>query len=301
MSGKVLVLLSTYNGSRFLREQLETIFAQRDVEAFVVARDDGSTDSTCAILDEFAQRGNLSWQAGTNAGPARSYFKLLDSAPYAEYYAFADQDDHWDTDKLLTAIQSLRQVEAGRPALYWCKTRPVNEELVPLRIPVCAVPEVDIQRALLRNFASGCTMVFNRSLLEAVKDAPFSDATMHDSWMFKVCLALGGAVVYDPVPHLSYRQHASNVVGSHQDIRGRANRWLRYVVSRKRTREREAGALLARYGTQMDTRDREFATLVSTYRNSFTTRMKLISQPAVWSAGPLVGLATLGAVVTSSL
>ncbi|MBR7166470.1 MAG: glycosyltransferase [Bacteroidaceae bacterium] len=103
----VQVLMSTYNGMQYIREQLQSIYAQQGVDLSLLVRDDGSTDGTLQLLDEEQQAGRLSWYSGKNLGPAFSFWDLLHNAPEAPYYAFCDQDDVWDADKLAVAVAAM--------------------------------------------------------------------------------------------------------------------------------------------------------------------------------------------------
>lgn len=301
MTERIVVLLSTYNGSRFLREQVESIRAQKEASHELFVRDDGSTDLTPAILDEYAANGVLRWYRGANLGPARSFFELLSSAPDREYYAFADQDDYWDDDKLSSALAMLQTVDSSKPAIYWCATRPVDESLRPISFTPAQVAEIDFPQTLLRSFASGCTMVLNHALRSTVLAKPNPLASMHDSWVLKVCFAVGGAALIDPKPHISYRQHDANVIGFHSTLGEKIRRWVRYIWSTNRTREREATALLERYESSMSVADRDFAFLMSTYRATLSGKLRLVRHPSVWANGPFVGLTTAVAVVINRL
>ena len=103
----VNVLLSTYNGKRYMRELIDSIIAQEGVSTDILARDDGSTDGdTQRILDDYQQRGLLTWYQGENLRPAHSFMQLLADAHEAPFYAFADEDDYWQPDKLATAVKA---------------------------------------------------------------------------------------------------------------------------------------------------------------------------------------------------
>lgn len=106
MKQNILVLMSTFNGEKFIREQIESILAQENVNIKLLVRDDGSTDKTLDILNEYKNKGKLNYYIGKNLGPQLSFMHLLQNAPYCEYYAFADQDDVWLKDKLSTAIKN---------------------------------------------------------------------------------------------------------------------------------------------------------------------------------------------------
>lgn len=270
----VVVLLSTYNGGKHLDGQLASIFGQTTPVELVV-RDDGSEDGTIEVLESWRGRFPIEFSLGRNLGPARSYLDLLVSAPDASYYAFADQDDVWDSDKLETGLGLLSQVPADRPALYFSATRVVDEKLRFLEDSrLSGTPT--FEQALVRNFASGCTMLFNRRLLELVRDAPYVELGMHDSWLLKVCLAVGGSVYYDPKPHISYRQHSANVVGSEPSGIRRLLRWWR---SPAKTRSREAFELLARYRDSMSETRIHAAELLSTYDQQVSGRLRVLADP----------------------
>lgn len=159
---KLIVLLSAYNGETYIREQLDSLLAQtlRNVE--ILVRDDGSTDGTRAILTEYAQQGALRWCACENLGPAHSFWRLLQDAPDADYYAFCDQDDVWDSDKLGIAVSALEHMDTSKPALYFGDVRVTDMNLRILAEHMVRPAPMDYPHALLRNLAPGCTYVFNR-------------------------------------------------------------------------------------------------------------------------------------------
>ena len=98
MDKKVLILLSTYNGERYIKEQIESLLKQENVKVSILVRDDGSTDGTINILNEYQKQGKLKWYTGENLKPAKSFMNLVENAPEYEYYAFCDQDDVWLKD-----------------------------------------------------------------------------------------------------------------------------------------------------------------------------------------------------------
>ena len=120
--------MSTYNGEKYLREQIDSILGQRGVEVTLLVRDDGSSDATLSILDEYKSSGLLDYYCGSNLGPARSFMHLLQNAPASDFYAFSDQDDKWMDDKLLAAITSMEGHES-EPALYFSQTQLVDAGL----------------------------------------------------------------------------------------------------------------------------------------------------------------------------
>lgn len=217
---KVAVLMSTYNGEKYLREQIESILGQQGVEVCLLVRDDGSSDTTLTILDEYKQSGRLDYYCGSNLGPARSFMHLLQNAPTSDYYAFSDQDDIWMNDKLFTAISSMEGHES-EPALYFSQTQLVDAQLN--HIPsVIISPKLTFGESLIYKFIGGCTMVMNHRLREAVGNFMPEIMPMHDIWIYSIALGIGAYVHFDTTPHILYRQHSNNTVGLGQ---GAAYEW----------------------------------------------------------------------------
>ncbi|MBQ4399872.1 MAG: glycosyltransferase, partial [Alphaproteobacteria bacterium] len=104
----VLVLMSTYNGEKYLKTQLDSILAQQGVNVQILVRDDGSSDGTLPILQAYAAQGKLTYYTGPNLKPAKSFMDLIYNAPQADFYAFADQDDYWLPEKLICAVNKLK-------------------------------------------------------------------------------------------------------------------------------------------------------------------------------------------------
>lgn len=278
---KLIVLLSAYNGEKYLREQLDSLLAQtlRSVEVFV--RNDGSTDTTRDILEEYRERGVLRWTAGENLGTARSFWLLLQNCEEADYYAFCDQDDVWDADKLAVAVQALRHLDPMRPALYCGDVRVADAELRILRETMVRGMQTDYPHALLKNIAPGCTFVFNhpaRELLRAY-DAEKLGIDLHDWTAFQI-ISCFGRVIFDPAPHMSYRQHGDNAIGAHRTT---AITLLKKIPSfwsgpMKNSRQRQALRLEQAYGEQMAEENRELTVLLAHYVEDRTQKRRLLSK-----------------------
>lgn len=248
----VHVLLSTFNGERYLVPQLDSLVGQKGVRVQITVRDDGSADATKEILERYAGQGRLKWYGGQNLRPAQSFMHLLRHADRAEYYAFADQDDVWDADKLRVAVARLERY-GERPALYIGQTRLVDAELHPLPTPALT-PRLTLGEAMVYAFASGCTFVMNDALRRVIVSRDTDGLPMlHDFWCYLVAQAVGAAIEYDVTPHISYRQHEANVVGL-----GRDNLWARWrariernFLERRRERSTNVRYLLERYGDSL--------------------------------------------------
>lgn len=224
----VTVLLATYNGEKYLKEQLDSIIRQEGVQIKILVRDDGSTDDTAAILDEYKASGQLEWYTGEHLNVQKGYLNLLKNAPVSEYYAFCDQDDVWDDDKLLIAVTELENLPKDKPSMYYCGQRLVDENMKLLSTHKISADRSPHTNFLISNVA-GCTAVFNKKLLDSLNSVEPDFILMHDSWAFKVCLALGGNYVADPSAHINYRQHGNNVAGLNSGFNGKIHQVKRYI------------------------------------------------------------------------
>jgi len=226
---KVAILLSTYHGQHYLAEQLESFSAQTHSNWEVWASDDGSEDDTHRILAAYQKRwpdGKLAVCAGPSEGFAANFLALTcNDSIRADYYAYSDQDDIWNPDKLERAIRWLESVPAGIPALYCSRTRLVDSNNKEIGLsPLFGTPS--FANALVQNIAGGNTMVFNnaaRALLQAAARVPI---VYHDWWAYMAVTGCGGHVFCDPVPTLRYRQHGANLVGVDVSWPARCKRML---------------------------------------------------------------------------
>lgn len=209
---KIQVLMSTYNGEKYLKEQIESILNQENVEISLLIRDDGSTDGTLNILEHLAKENkNIHYYASQNIGVARSFMELVNKSNEADYYAFADQDDVWKPKKLISAIEKLES-NIETPSLYISALEVVDEELNTIEIKKVSGNHC-FEGEMAKNFATGCTMVFNKKLCDIIKMYNPEYLIMHDSWITRVCYAIGGNVIIDENTYIKYRQHGNNVVG----------------------------------------------------------------------------------------
>lgn len=277
---KILVVMATYNGEKYLAEQLESIFLQENIKIEILVRDDGSSDGTRKLLDRYQSERKLQWYTGEHLNVAKGYFDLMKKAADMEfdYIAFADQDDVWDADKLYIAVKMLEQVKNDVPALYYCGQRLVDGEL-----NFIGDHELNNKRRLTTRFIlsdfAGCTGVFNRALLnEVVKYEP-RYMLMHDTWILKVCLCLGGKVFVDTKPHMSYRQHGGNTVGLGRSLPAYLRQVKQYLNEYKV--EAQMQELLTGYSDKMTAEYKELVELVCTYRSSFSAKKKLLDKKRI--------------------
>ena len=282
---KIVVLMSTYNGEKFLREQIDSLLAQTyPVEIYV--RDDGSTDSTQSILDEYRKNKCLEWYTGENLKPAKSFWNLVQTAPQADYYAFCDQDDVWFPDKIERAIKRLMQEEdQNQPLLYCSNVTVTDADLKPAsKGPDGKVDKVntDFAHSLIYSLAPGCTMVFNApARTEMIKyDMNKEFEIIHD-WLTHKITAMLGTVIYDSKPSMLYRQHGNNVIGAQNGgIRTLISGVKRLMTTSAGIRSGNAQSILNIYEKQLNTKNIELLYMVANYKKNKKQKKALLHNPA---------------------
>ncbi|WP_022772880.1 glycosyltransferase [Butyrivibrio sp. AE2015] len=211
-SKSIAILLSTYNGSKYLNEQFQTLYNQTYKNLVIYARDDGSSDNTREIIQRWKKKMSIKMvDASNNLGAARSFMELVYHCGNYEYYAFCDQDDLWDADKIEKAIKKIKDYD--QPYLYFCNGRYVDENGAVTRDKT-TVPTEDLNfwSAIVCGFCPGCSMVWNNELMKIVRRVNYRSLPMHDLLFCLSALAFGN-VLYDETVHYSRRMHENNVVG----------------------------------------------------------------------------------------
>lgn len=220
------ILLATYNGARYLPEFLSSLDGQVGAEFRVLVRDDGSTDGTTRILNQWAARRLDHVRiipTDVPTGTAAGNFGLLMQASDADYVLFADQDDIWRPTKVASTVAALQTAEAeagslSRPALAFCDLALVDGNGSPLHASFRGFQGIDVtagarlERLLLSNVVTGCAMGVNRAALSTCGPLP-TEVVMHDWWLALICAGLG-TIRAMPDCLIDYRQHGGNVVGA---------------------------------------------------------------------------------------
>ncbi len=235
MSAEVNVLLSTYNGEKYLGELLDSLANQSYSQLKITIRDDGSSDNTISIIKSFTMNwNNIEFIRGDNLGVINSFFTLLKEAEHSGYYAFCDQDDVWFPDKTERAVDAINRYPVSKPVMYCSAYSLVDENLKPIGKPSKTTKKPGFGNALVENIATGCTVVINNAARDVLITKLSQNALMHDWWVYLVISAVG-EVIYDPSPSILYRQHASNVIGAKANV---INKWANRVRQYK-TRDGE--------------------------------------------------------------
>lgn len=206
----VIVVMSTYNGEKHLREQIDSILAQDRQPVSLLVRDDGSTDGTVQILEEYEKQGALELIRGENLGVVGSFISLIARvADSADYIALSDQDDVWHADKLSRALHVLAAHDQAIPQLYCSEYIFCDAEMNPVGASHLNQIGVDFPTMLYENMVSGNTVVINRVLAKVVRDAGREGVYTHDWWLGLLATALG-ELTYDDFASLDYRRTGSN-------------------------------------------------------------------------------------------
>jgi len=215
---KVSILLATYQGQEYLAKQLDSIETQSHKNWDLWVSDDGSYDDTHAILTDYRKKwplGRLSIFNGPKKGSSKNFLSLICNTNIsADYYAYADQDDIWETEKLARAVKALESFPAEIPALYCSRVQYVdkNNNVIGLS-PLFRKPP-SFENAIVQNIGGGNTMLFNNSARILLQEAGDSvPVIVHDWWTYMAVIGCGGNVFYDIEPTVRYRQHANNQIG----------------------------------------------------------------------------------------
>lgn len=223
MSRRVAVLLATFQGARFLAEQLESFAAQTHRDWVLYWRDDGSMDASAAIVEAFASavgagRVRRVWSAEGRIGPTAGFMRLLAAAfegePGAVAFAFADQDDVWLPEKLARGVAALAEVSAAIRALYCSRQVLVDANLRRIGLSPPFPRHAGFPAALSQNIATGCTVMLNRAAAALIACSRPPPTSMHDWWSYLLVSAAGGKLLLDDTPAVLYRQHARNAIGA---------------------------------------------------------------------------------------
>lgn len=236
---KVLVLVATYNGGKFIKEQLESVINQKDVDVSILILDDKSSDDTVEIIDAFSKKYlNVRYSVNEkNLGYKKNFRKLIEMSLQYDYdfAALCDQDDVWLENKLINGIKFIRKTFAdfSHPILYSSNLTVVTESLEHIGY---MYREKDISKfknynLLLENKCTGCTSIFNKELAELVSKIPYELMKIpHDTILERIAI-LYGNYVFDKNSYILYRQHGDNQIGALN--KGGFRKYFDFILNKK--------------------------------------------------------------------
>ena len=217
---KINILLSTYNGSKYLKEQLDSLLSQTYKDIEIIVRDDGSSDNTIEILKSYNIKPI---DTKINLGAMGSFEELLKYAlqnSNSDYFMFCDQDDVWDTKKVEKTLAKMEEMEkefGNIPLLVHTDLEVVDEKLNTINSSFMNFQKINpriskFHNLLIQNAITGCTVMINRKLAQMCLPIP-DKAIMHDWWIGLVATQFG-KIGYLNESTIKYRQHTSNTIGA---------------------------------------------------------------------------------------
>lgn len=211
---KIQILLSTYNGEIFLKEQLESFVSLNNFsEIKVLIRDDGSTDSTLDILKEYEEKYGFEVIRGANIGLNASMNELIKSRDTScEYFAFSDQDDVWFPDKVERGAAILSQYDKNMPMLYVSTSTLADADLNPKGHTFIPKRPITFYNAMIQNVCPGHAQICNAALADILEKKYSPDMMVYDYWAVLIATAVG-KIYFDAKETAYYRQHGNNAIG----------------------------------------------------------------------------------------
>lgn len=221
---KVAILLSTYNGEKYLGEQIDSIKKQTFSDWKLFIRDDGSNDGTVALIKKYAAedariRFINEEQVENVGGVTRSFFSLLENAQ-ADYYMFCDQDDFWLPQKIAATLEKMEEMHARtpqKPHLVHTNYKAVDRKLNLLGELNYDEQKHDLATIVFFNNVTGCTTMIDDNLKKLACQADLNKVMIHDQWVALIASALG-EMYYFTEPLMLYRQHENNQIGGGVDF-----------------------------------------------------------------------------------
>lgn len=281
LSPRIHILLSTYNGEKYLIDQLMSIFRQTCQNFTLYIRDDGSTDATLDVLSAFMKNHPqycpqiklLPNPTRKNLGYMESFWTLLEKSGGADYYAFCDQDDIWLPEKLQSGMTFLEEGDSAAPLLYFSNYNYHDQDMNYLHpAPAVRLP-IEFKDVLFYTPAFGFSIMINETLRQAALAT--SDRTLlpHDGWIQKLA-ASNGQIMYDETCTALYRRHGTAVTAGNRDILSAVKNWISNEIfgNEMKNTHYVLKRFYQEYGSVLKPGDQKLLALFAAYRHS----------PAIW-------------------
>lgn len=280
---RVMVLMSTYNGEKYLDVQIQSILNQEGVKVDILIRDDGSTDNTRSILHKYADIfANITVLEESNCGAIQSFYKLMEYAvrnfPHYNYFAFSDQDDYWYPTKLERAVSCNKDKSTNY--FYHSCYHVVDDNLNIVTHSNKDKSIGTLGEALIANQAIGCSEVFTFTVLKnasnicnyVLQDGAYYP--YHDLWIYLVALTTKADICFDEECGLKYRQHSNNVIGTGKSKSQTLKFQWHNLHKSRNIKSGFAKILLDSLTVENDVK--ELLEIVSGYRASFFNKIRLL-------------------------
>lgn len=254
---QISIVMATYNGAVYIKEQLDSIINNTYQNWTLEVCDDGSSDETIAIVNEYITKypGRISLHRNKkNLGVVRNFLEGVSRAT-GDYIMFADQDDVWLPDKISCTLEKMKETEQGHldlPVVVFTDAKVVDERLQEIApsfhgISGLDTNKTDLPHLLMENKLIGCTMIFNRATAKLLYTFP-QNARYHDWWIGLLAASMG-KIGYLQKSTLLYRQHGNNEVGVRNFV-SYVKKRLQFLKKQKQTlleNQKQAAELLEIY------------------------------------------------------
>lgn len=289
---KVAVLMSSFNGEKYISQQLNSILNQRSVEVTIFVRDDGSTDKTREILGRYSKNSNINVSFESNIGWRKSFFSLIIAAQADnyDYFALSDQDDIWSMEKLKRAVDKIKLTNS---TLYYSNAEMIDDTYKSFgkKLDDDYRAPVNPRTGYFDGNATGATMVFSSYFLKKIQKnlVQGNEENAHDAFLFAASNFVG-RTVYDEESFILYRRNSNNATGFGSE----ANQFNPTLIDRYKKFKKgtvhpysdRATLLLQTIGDELSVEDRNFLKQISTAKK-FSSRIRLLFNPKIKSAGLL--------------
>ena len=313
---KIAILMSTYNGEKYISEQLNSILNQKDIQFELFIRDDGSSDKTPDIISKYVHDNSLihfiNADNRENLGFNKSFFALIHYAIHSlkdyDLFAFADQDDYWIDTKLSRAVHMIESAlnESNKnmsvPLYYYANKFWSDENLNPEHEDDMSYLRNDYFDMFMLPPVYGCTSVFNRALGEITLNTLPKDEFLYDVYMYRLACTMNSVLVADKEAQIYYRRHGNNASGDTMKLSPLKH--FKELLTKKSSFHGMQNYITEIYkihANDMEEEQKRLCVLIIEYDKSFKKRMKLLFWPKAYSRGLKAAVIWIGRVITSAI
>lgn len=277
----IAVILSAYNGEKYIQEQIDSILAQDDVDLELFIRDDGSHDATVSIIRDYENKySNVHVREGDNLGFRQSFIQELLTHRGFDYYAFSDQDDYWEKEKLAAACYAIKTMSHQTvPTVYYSNLCIADENLNIYKHTELEKRKQSLASVIMRRSIAGCTMVLNKAMWEKIAENQITDQMLrrgHDSFIISLCYSIGGCVLCDERSYIRYRQHRDNTSGGMNGSFQRIKKEWNALTQKKGQESEMAREILKCWEKEIDSKNKRVLETVASSK-TFLSRIVMFS------------------------
>lgn len=277
-SKKVNVLVSTYNGEKYLNDQIDSILDQTYPNIEIFIRDDGSNDRTREIIKKYELYDNIVFFQGKNVGYGPSFLELLRVSSEGDFWAFCDQDDVWEKDKIEKAIIGIKKLDQTKPALYFHNYVLTDEELNEQSKYIETMPDYSFPMAITQCIHMGFATLINRKLRDEMLRVDGKNICSHDWWAELIVMEFG-EVYYDN--YIGAKHRRLDISISSNGIKSRI-KWFKKAMGGNAEIKNLTRVFLDEFSEEMDSKDRKILEWFVFSKYNFFKSIKKAFYPHRW-------------------